>query len=65
MPPHTGRSCNKFGVTDILFSVLAAGVGTLTYWIGAALIPQDYFPQHYQLQHSMIDSLTAVAHTHV
>ena len=36
----------------------AAGVGRLTYSIGATLIQHDSYPQHYQPQYSMIDLLT-------
>ena len=35
----------------------AAGVGPLTYSIGATLTQQDLCPQHHQPQHSMIDLL--------
>ena len=58
-PTIPGSHATNLESRIYFFSVPAAGVGPLTYSTEAMLIQQDNIPQHYQLQHSMIDLLTA------
>ena len=63
-PTIPGAHATSFESRMIFFSVPAAGVGPRTYSTGATLIPHDCCPQHYQPQHSMIESLTAAQDIH-
>ena len=55
-PTISGAHATNFE-SWIFFSVPAAGVGPLTYSMGATLIQHDCCPQQYQLQYRMIDLL--------